>query len=346
MNQSRYYSCRSIMGYLFFITFIFTIILLSCGRSKPYQIEYFTVVDTLSTISGSQTSYFFEPKAPIFNNDGSKAFLSDVGHHRIIRYSYNMKFVKEFGKKGQGPNEFIDAHELKIKNNKLYVYDNGNNKMSIFDLTGELLKSFRVPCILRSFSVNSKGHIFGTSPSETGIVKVFSEEGEQLNSFGELIKDSDLYLSRILSESIIEIDDKDNVYLILMQSPYMRKYTDNGDLIWSNDLNSYSELHKLYQMAQKKRLQYPQKKYSITILCLGAQFNNGLLHVGYIGVIPFGNTIYSFNEEGELKIIVRISRGLTLPEKLPDGWDFSIGPQGELWLAERRNHYILKYVHH
>ena len=189
--------------------------------------------------------------------------------------------------------------------------------------------------------VTSDDKIYIPSCHDKAIISVYDIAGERIFSFGKLIDNSDLQMSRILSLAYIEKDDNDNLYLAFIQSPFIRKYSSSGQLLWEKNLMQYPELKKIFLMAEKRR---KDKKYNIFNMCIGTDFKNSTFYVGYIGVIPFGNTVYCFSRDGALKKILRVSHGLIPIEKLPDAWDMSVGYNGELWLAEWRNARIIKFI--
>ena len=59
---------------------------------------------------------------------------------RIVKFSKDGKFIKEWGKLGTGPGEFRNAHALAIDSRgRLFVCDRGNARLQIFDLNGKFL---------------------------------------------------------------------------------------------------------------------------------------------------------------------------------------------------------------
>jgi len=63
----------------------------------------------------------------------------------VLCFDMQGKHVYSINKKGRGPSEFIQATDMSIDKNLLYLYDNYQYKMMIFDLkTGNFLESFRL----------------------------------------------------------------------------------------------------------------------------------------------------------------------------------------------------------
>ena len=310
------------------------------GIKVGAEIEYYSVLDKLSVISNSKTPFLMMPKAPIFNHDDSELFIVDMGNSRVVKLNKKFSLIWELGKKGQGPGEFIRPDVLRIHKNNIFVSDLGNNRISIFDSSGAFISSLNFPFRIRDFLVTSDDKIYIPSCHDKRLISAYNLAGEKTFSFGKLIDNSDLQMSRILSVAHVEKDENDNIYLAFIQSPFIRKYSSSGELIWEKNLMQYPELKKIFLMVEKRR---KDKKYNIFTMCIGTDFKNRTFYVAYIGVIPFGNTVYCFSKEGVLKKILRISHGLIPIEKLPDAWDISMGHNGELWLAEWRNAQIIKF---
>jgi sugar lactone lactonase YvrE len=62
---------------------------------------------------------------------------------RLVRYTRDGKFVREYGKMGRGPGEFMGPHALAIDSqNRLFVADRSNNRLQIFDKDMNYLDSW------------------------------------------------------------------------------------------------------------------------------------------------------------------------------------------------------------
>ena len=68
-------------------------------------------------------------------------FISDgYGNSRIVHFDKNGKFVKAWGKLGNGPGEFNIPHSIVIDSQgRLYVADRNNARIQVFDRQGKFL---------------------------------------------------------------------------------------------------------------------------------------------------------------------------------------------------------------
>lgn len=83
------------------------------------------------------------PNGDIYVADGHSGQSPNVPPNyvtRIVKFSKDGKFIKEWGKLGSGTGEFKNPHALAIDSRgRLFVCDRGNVRLQIFDLDGKFL---------------------------------------------------------------------------------------------------------------------------------------------------------------------------------------------------------------
>ncbi len=100
------------------------------------------ILMTLGTpgVPGSGRNSFNAPSDVVVADNGD-IFVAD-GHaddtnNRIMKFSSNGRFIKQWEKTGYGPGEFRTLHALAIdKRGRLFVADRSNNRIQIFDQDG------------------------------------------------------------------------------------------------------------------------------------------------------------------------------------------------------------------
>ena len=85
---------------------------------------------------------FYQPNDVLVAPNG-EIWVSE-GHgganSRLVKFNKDGKFVKEFGKKGNGPEDFDQPHALAMDSKgRLFVGDRSNNRIKILDQEGKLL---------------------------------------------------------------------------------------------------------------------------------------------------------------------------------------------------------------
>ncbi len=101
---------------------------------------------TLGTpgVGGSDAATFNQPTDVAVAPNGD-VFVSD-GHTnaRVVKFSRDGKFIKEWGKKGTAPGDFDLPHALAFDSRgRLFVGDRSNSRIQIFDQDGKFLAEWR-----------------------------------------------------------------------------------------------------------------------------------------------------------------------------------------------------------
>ncbi len=94
-------------------------------------------------VSGSGPDLFDQPTDVLVAPSG-EIFVTDSHrngkNNRVVRFTKDGKFVKEWGKKGSGPGEISEPHTIAMDSRgRLFVGDRENNRIQIFDQDGSFL---------------------------------------------------------------------------------------------------------------------------------------------------------------------------------------------------------------
>ena len=98
-------------------------------------------------VSGSGPDLFDQPTDVVVAPSGD-IFVTDSHrngkNNRIVRFTADGKFVKEWGKKGSGPSELSEPHTIAIDSRgRLLVGDRENNRIQIFEQDGRYITEWR-----------------------------------------------------------------------------------------------------------------------------------------------------------------------------------------------------------
>ncbi len=103
------------------------------------------VLMTLGTSGkpGGGKDHFMSPADVVVADDGH-IFVADGhvddGNNRVVKFSSDGKYLKEWGKTGHGPGEFRTLHGISLdKRGRVFVADRSNNRIQIFDQEGEFI---------------------------------------------------------------------------------------------------------------------------------------------------------------------------------------------------------------
>jgi DNA-binding beta-propeller fold protein YncE len=98
-------------------------------------------------LSGSSPDLFDQPTDVVVSPTGD-VFVTDSHrngkNNRIVRFTRDGKYVKEWGRKGSGRGEISEPHTIAIDSRgRLFVGDRENNRIQIFDQDGKFLDEWR-----------------------------------------------------------------------------------------------------------------------------------------------------------------------------------------------------------
>jgi sugar lactone lactonase YvrE len=98
-------------------------------------------------VSGSGPDLFDQP-TDVVVAPGGDIFVTDSHrngkNNRVVRFTKDGKFVKEFGRKGSGPGEISEPHTIAMDSRgRLFVGDRENNRIQIFDQDGKFQAEWR-----------------------------------------------------------------------------------------------------------------------------------------------------------------------------------------------------------
>jgi len=280
-------------------------ILISCSKKETYTVETINGVKTfrntnipadlnfkinakeLFTINGtdenskdSTRNFYF----PLLANIDSKenVFIIDRTISTLFKFNNQGKFIKSFGRKGNGPGEMIDAVGLTIFADTLYVADHGLKKTVKFDIDGNFINDV--------FICNNSNPVHLYKLNRSSFVSYSSlttiENGKEFLTCSIQILDNKFNIIKVLKSIKTEfgginfnIHDytipftvgKENVFVANVSSDkyVIDVYNFKGDLLYTinkyyakipmpkEDLEKFSKVHaKVNKIANKFDIKY------------------------------------------------------------------------------------------
>jgi len=94
-------------------------------------------------VEGGGTDHFTSPSDVVVAPNGD-LFIADGhtenGNNRVVKFSKDGKYIKEWGKTGYAPGEFRTLHAIAMDSRgRIFVGDRANNRIQIFDQEGKFL---------------------------------------------------------------------------------------------------------------------------------------------------------------------------------------------------------------
>jgi DNA-binding beta-propeller fold protein YncE len=89
------------------------------------------------------TSVAVAPNGDVFVSDGHAPNKTGAG--RVVKFSNDGRFIKEWGRKGSAPGEFDEPHDLYVGGSRgwVYVADRRNNRIQVFDQEGSFIAAWK-----------------------------------------------------------------------------------------------------------------------------------------------------------------------------------------------------------
>jgi DNA-binding beta-propeller fold protein YncE len=122
-------------------------------------------------------SHFNKPADACVGADGDIFVGDGYGNSRIAKFSKDGKFLKEWGKKGNGDGQFKIPHVVYFETDgKLYVADRENGRVQIFDPNGKHLTSWTN--IGLPFGLDRQGGKTYLVDGRTGDIRILDKDGK------------------------------------------------------------------------------------------------------------------------------------------------------------------------
>lgn len=334
---------KNFLSITIFIVF-FILLEISCKYLPEPEIHYLVKETAIKYFGADSIPFFSRPCKIKITND--KIFVLDQNHQRIVIFDYNFFYIKQIGNKGRGPGEFILPASFEVFKELVYVADAANYRFDIISTEGKYIHSFRpkYPIFQNfTFCIDSKGNLLINHPMSEKLITVYNNFGEIVNAFGELVDEKDPRLKITINSAHIAVDEYDNIYISFIMLPILRKYDKTGKLLWEKDLTNYPEIREMYDFIIKKRENNPDQKYNIFYLSKDVYYQSPYIYILFQGVIPYGNTIYSFCENGKVNKIMRISKGNIPIDSLSNYGNLAVDNKGYIYLSDKTEYQVVKF---
>jgi hypothetical protein len=293
--------------------------------SAPLITEQRKPTSTVSVINYRKLPIFtdFTFNTPKFiRKDRTGNFLVlDSGNHRLTIFNQSMKFIRQIGQIGQGPEDLFTPTDYAIDaRGRIYILDGGNSRIQVFDRDGKRLAMIPVDSKSLVVDVNSRGEILLNQPMKGNVICVYSQEGKLLKRFGVLMTISHAYPGRPnddkyripLSRAQMAIDRQDNVYVCYTFAPILQKYDASGNLLWEARLagGESEALVKKFWDDPKSTFSKSIDGIQMAIICADFAIDDTTRH---LYVLLGDRAIYVANDSGNrLQVAHDVDRGWAL----------------------------------
>jgi len=354
-------------AYLFFCIII---ILYFCGgcknksktEKKVINIKEYTYQYKKIPLPGINETYdeykgLNKPSGVKINPVTNELVVCDYKDNCLYVFSEEGKYKYKIGQRGQGPGDFLHPQFIFIDSNgNIYVYEEGNERISIFDKTGKHLKMFRVPPIVSSFVVNKEGEIVLNAPD-----RLFPKTGYYFTiispSNGEVIREiakiheykPDVWVNITFAYGIPVISSNGNYVLFIRYNPIVKIFDKDGNLLSEKSIEDALDRHN-YTLPEN------QSESNMTFLDLyyDISYKNGYYYI-LIQIFPAPRLKNSWVDISFCQINDRFEfvQKIIIPDKIDKiyydvnprvNMQYDISQNGDIFLPLINNSEVNKYI--
>lgn len=160
--------------------------------------------EELSIGEGKQEGHFFANPGDICVSDDGSVLVSDFDLLHISCFNELGNYIRSFGRKGEGPGDFLFFRFTLNPNKNIYTVDFRNARISILDLKGNYLNGFKVLNLGQWWNKiysDKDGNIYISKEQRTEkgymtSIHRYDSSGKELLSYGEFPGDPFLFSNR------------------------------------------------------------------------------------------------------------------------------------------------------
>ncbi len=138
--------------------------------AEPMYTEQVLTLEKELTVGGAGTGgeIAFSSLEGVDIDEDENIFILSAKDAAVFVYDRSGKFIRKFGRRGQGPGELLTPAAISIRADRVMISDLAR-KISFFDRQGNFLKSFSIgQYSLLGTSLDSSGNTYGLEAGMTG----------------------------------------------------------------------------------------------------------------------------------------------------------------------------------
>jgi DNA-binding beta-propeller fold protein YncE len=161
------------------------------------------------------TELFNQPNETAIDSQGNIYVVQGhvAGEPRVLKFTADGKFIKQWGERGAGPGQLAVAHGIQIDaDDNIYVADRENFRVAIFDTEGNFTGEWKFDAMVCGIYLHDDGFMYFTTGFDGEVAKADMEgkligslgsPGEGNGQFGEahylvLDQDENIYVADVL----------------------------------------------------------------------------------------------------------------------------------------------------
>jgi sugar lactone lactonase YvrE len=135
----------------------------------------------------SGARHFDQPNETALDSAGNLYVVQGhgQGEPRVLKFSPDGSFMKQWGSRGSEPGQFVVAHSIKIDaNDRLYVADRENQRIQMFDTEGNFLDQWTYDAMVCALFLHDDGTFWMTSGFDGELAQIDPASGKLIGALG------------------------------------------------------------------------------------------------------------------------------------------------------------------
>ncbi len=169
-------------------------------------------------------------------------YVTDTLDYSLKKFDAKGKLVKRTGRNGQGPGEFLAPRFIDNTDTSIYVSDQYNPKIQVFDKNLNYTHSIPIPMPVSDFSVlpEEKIAVATLSTIKSGQIYIFNSKGKIQRE----IQYTNEKLPLMMDMVNFEIDSQGSLFLVYNYQDKIEKFSKEGKKLWSKKLLGVKKVQK------------------------------------------------------------------------------------------------------
>jgi len=187
------------------------------------------------TFPNDEKEIFLFEAISLAHDSNWNIYVADRRNNSVVVFNSEGKYLKSFGKKGQGPGDLSFPQNIFIWNDHIVVYEAGNNRIQFFNFKGESKKIIKLFKNYHDVILSKEGIIYGVPRyiipgTNQKMIDVIRFDGMLINSFGEP-REPLLNVELGTWAGLSFINDETEILLAYMFMPIIERYSIEGALL-------------------------------------------------------------------------------------------------------------------
>ncbi len=215
----------------------------SFGFPKDAELHSVSLQEVLSIGSLEEDILFMWAGVAVDKEEN--IYVTDAMDYSLKKFDSHGRLIKKAGEKGQGPGEFVAPRLVAESNGYLYVTDERNFGIHVFDR--ELKFKFRIPykwpiTELKVISDKQMALVSFSFSESSGKIFFLDQKGK---IHRKLVYSKPVDDILLLNQATFDLDPQGNVYLAYSFRNRVEKYSVEGKRLWAIQLVKMGKVKKI-----------------------------------------------------------------------------------------------------